>query len=271
MLATRSTQDLIDRAVVLQLVLDPHRFRERQVHAFLDLPIEVVADLLLGDLDLFLAGLLGQGVDRRDDFLDGRVRRFERADDLLFGDLFRAGLDHHDRVIRARDDEIEPRFFALLVRRIDDVVAADQADADARVGLREGNRREGERRGRAGNCQDVGVVLGVCGQQQGDDLSLVAPTGGEERSRRPVDQPAGEDLFFARFAFPLEEAARDSSRGIGVFAVVDGQGQEVDPLSRVCRRAGGDEDHGIAAADDDGAVSLLGEAPGLDRDRSAAH
>ena len=35
-------------------------------------------------------------------------------------------------------------------------------------------------------------------------------------------------------------------------------------------RAGGDEDHGVARADDDGAVGLLGEAAGLDRERASA-
>ena len=42
------------------------------------------------------------------------------------------------------------------------------------------------------------------------------------------------------------------------------------PFARVCRGAGGDEDHRVARADDDGAVGLLGEPAGLDRDGSAA-
>jgi hypothetical protein len=35
------------------------------------------------------------------------ARRLERLDDLLLGDLLGAGLDHHEAVGAARDDEID--------------------------------------------------------------------------------------------------------------------------------------------------------------------
>ena len=57
---------------------------------------------------LLLAGLRRQRVDAGDDFLDRGVRALERLDDLLFGDFLGARFDHHDRVLAARDDQIEP-------------------------------------------------------------------------------------------------------------------------------------------------------------------
>ena len=39
------------------------------------------------------------------------------------------------------------------------------------------------------------------------------------------------------------------------------------PSRGLAARAGGDEHHGVAGADDDGAVGLLGEAAGFDRER----
>ena len=42
------------------------------------------------------------------------------------------------------------------------------------------------------------------------------------------------------------------------------------PFARVGVRAGGDEHHGVAGADDDGAVGLLGQPAGFDGDRPAA-
>ena len=57
MLGDEVGQHLIDRAVVLELVLDAHRLGERHVDLLFDLAVEVVADFLLRDLDLLLAGL----------------------------------------------------------------------------------------------------------------------------------------------------------------------------------------------------------------------
>ena len=104
--------------------------------------------------------------------------------------------------------------------------------------------------------------------QQRDDLRLVAPARREERAARPVDQAAGEHFLFGRLALALEEAAGDAARGVGVFAVVDRQRQEIDALARGGRVAGGDEDHGVARAHDDGAVGLLRELAGFERQRA---
>ena len=51
---------------------------------------------------------------------------------------------------------------------------------------------------------------------------------------------------------------------VGVFAVVDGQRQEVDAFTRIRRVAGGDQDHRVAEANDDRAVGLLGELAGFE-------
>ena len=215
--------------------------------------VELGCDRLGGDRELLLADGRLQIVDGGDELLDRGVRRFERADDLRFGDFLGAGLDHHDAVARAGDDQVERALLALGVGRVDDVLVVDHADAHAGDGLLERNLRDGQRRGGAGDRQDVGVVLGVGGHQERDDLRLVAPAGREERPDRPIDQPAGEDFLFRGLAFALEEAAGNASRRIGVFAVVDRQRQEVD-VARACRARGGDEHHGVARADDHRAV-----------------
>ena len=113
-------------------------------------------------------------------------------------------------------------------------------------------------------------LLGVGREHERDDLRLVAPAVREERPDRAIDQAAREHFLLGRLAFALEEPAGDASRRVGVFLVVDGQRQEVDAFARVGGRAGGDEDHRVARADDDGAVGLLGEPPGFDGDRAAA-
>ena len=192
------------------------------------------------------------------------MRGLERLDDLLLGHFLRARLHHHQPVLAAGDDEIQLALFALLERRVDEVLAVDEADADAGDRLLEGNLGERERRGRAGDREDVGVVLLIGRQDERDDLRLEAPAGREQRPRRAVDAPARQHFLLRRLAFALEEAAGDSPRGVGVFPVVDGQRQEVDAFARVRRAAGRDEDDRVAVADDDRAVRLRGELAGLD-------
>ena len=263
-------EHLVDGRVVGQLVLDAHRVGERPVGLLLDLAVELLADLLDLDLGLLLAGLRGERVDAGDDFLDRRVRLLERLDDVFLGDFLGARFDHHDRVLAAGDDQIEPAVLALREGRVDDELAVDQADADAGDRAGERDPRERQRRRGAGDREHVGVVLGVGRQHQRDDLGLVAPAVREERADRPVDQAAGEHFLLGRLAFALEESAGDAARRVGVFLVVDRQREEVDAFARVGRRAGGDEHHRVARADDDGAVGLLGQPAGLDGDGPAA-
>ena len=77
-------------------------------------------------------------------------------------------------------------------------------------------------------------------------------------------QGARQDFLFRGLAFALEEAARDASRGVGVFTVVDREREEIDPFARRCRTARRDEHHRVAEADDDGAARLLGELAGFE-------
>ncbi len=111
--------------------------------------------------------------------------------------------------------------------------------------------------------QDVGIVLAVGGEHEGDDLGVVDVALGEERAQRAVDQAGGDDLLLGRPALALEEAAGDAAGGVGVLPVVDGQRQEVAGRRSVGIHAGGGQHHGVAVADRAGAVRLLGQVAGL--------
>ena len=52
-------------------------------------------------------------------------------------------------------------------------------------------------------------------------------TFGEQRTNRTVDQTAGQDFFFALFAFAFEETAGDFTCGISTLEVIDSQREEV--------------------------------------------
>ena len=56
--------------------------------------------------------------------------------------------------------------------------------------------------------------------------SLKKPSG-KQRPDRPVDQPGGQDFFFGRTAFALEEAAGDLAGGVRAFLIIDREREEV--------------------------------------------
>ena len=192
------------------------------------------------------------------------VAGLERQNRLFFRHLLGAGLDHHDAVLAAGDDQVEAAFLALREGRVDDVLPVDQADADAGDRLLERHLRQRQRRGGAGDREHVAVVLDVGRDHERDDLRFEVPAGREERTNRPVDAAAGEDFLLGRLAFALEEAARNAARGVGIFAIVDGEREEVDSLARGVGMTRRDEHHGVALADDDRSVGLLGQFACLD-------
>ncbi len=256
---------LIHARVVRELVAQPHGLGERRERLLLDIARQLRVDVFHHHLALRLAGILRKRVDRRDDLLDRGVAGLERPGDLLLGHLVRAGFHHHQAVLAARQDDVHQAALPLLVGRVDDVFAVDQADADARNGRVERNLRQRQRRRGAGNRQHVGVVLLVGRENQGDDLRFVPPARREQRPDRPVDHAGGEDFLVRHLAFALEEPAGNAARRVGVLAVVDGQGQEIDVLARAGRATGGDEHHRVAEADEDSPVGLLGQLAGFER------
>ena len=221
-------------------------------------------------------------LERRLDDVPARGHRGDRLDDLPdhfvalqdgfehhgLGDFLRARLDHRDGVVRADDDEVELGLLAFFRRGVEEPAVADLPDAYRAEDVLERDRVDRERGGGAVDREDVGVVLAVGREDEAHDLGLVVEALGKERAERPVDHPAGEDFLLRGAPLALEEAAGDPARRVGVFLVLDGERQEVDVL-RFLRVARGHEDHRVAARHDGGAVGLLGDLAGLDRERTA--
>ena len=99
-------------------------------------------------------------------------------------------------------------------------------------------------------------------------ISLRKPLGKSGRSGRSISREVSIS-FSAGPALALEEAAGDAAAGVGSLAVLDGEGKKSWPSMADLRGDDGGEHHGVAAADDDGAVGLLGDLAGLDGERRA--
>ena len=220
----------VDGRVVLQLVASTHRVGERAQHPVLDLLGEGGVRCRRVDRQLGFAGGSYQFVDLVDKPSDRLVTRLERAKHLVLGDLLGARLDHDQRVFAAGHHEVQLTPSSLVVGRVDQQRPVEEPDPHRRDRAGERDLREGQCRGGAGQRQHVRIVFRVGRDHERHHLRFVAPAPREQRTDRAVDPPARQHFLFGGFAFPLEEAARDPARGVGVLPVVDGQGEKVDPV-----------------------------------------
>src|SRR5690606_38117944 len=147
--------------------------------------------------------------------------------EALLGQLVGGALDHQHVLLGADVDEVERRGEHLLDRRIGDELPIDfgHANAGNRAGPGDVGNREGG--GGAVHHQDVRLVNLVGGKEEADDLDLIEETLREERAAGAVTEARGEDLLFGGTAFALEIATGEPAGGGILFAVIDGQREEV--------------------------------------------
>ena len=140
---------MVHTSVVLKLPANAHRVTQRDEYRVADFPNDVRVDWVGGHRQFGVAYLARHRVDCVDDLLDRLVARVERAKNVLFDDLFRASLDHHDRLAAPCDNQIKAASLPLLVRGVDEQIIADQPDADRCDGPLRRQSRERERGGSA--------------------------------------------------------------------------------------------------------------------------
>ena len=149
-----------------------------------------------------------------------------------------------------------------LLGRVDDEVTVELADPDRADVVGDRDRGDRQRRGGAVHREDVVGVDVVDRHRHRDQLGLVVPALGEERTDRPVDHARGQRRLLARFALATEERAGDLARGVHPLLDIDGEGQEVH-VAKTADSCGA-EDHRVASADDHGTARLLREFAGLE-------
>ena len=225
-----------------------------------------VDDLDVARLFRGLFGELDDGVDHR---LEMPVSEHHRAEHDVFVELLGFRFHHQHGVGGAGDDQIELSLDHFVERRVEHVFVIDEADARRTDRALEGGSGNRQRRGGSDQCQNVGIVFHVMRQHGDDDLGLVAPTLDEQRTDRAVDQTGDQRFLFGGPALALEIAAGNAARGIGLFDVVDGQGQEVDAFPGRFRGDHGGEHNSLAIGREHGAVGLPGDLAGFKPERTA--
>ena len=195
------------------------------------------------------------------------MAEFDGVNHPVFLDFVGSSLDHDDGLCRANHHQIQLAFAHFAVGRIDDKFVVQQADTHGSDRSLEGNVGNSQRARRAIDGGDIGIVLGIGREHEGDHLGIIPESFGKQRANGTVDLAADQGFPFTGAAFALDEASGDSAPGVGVFAVIDGQREKVSPARPGIRvGAGGGEHYVLARAHHDGAVCLLCQFSGFKTD-----
>jgi hypothetical protein len=189
------------------------------------------------------------------------------AEHFGLGQFIGLGLHHHDGVLGARDNQVEPllgvvaQVVHVVDGRVQDVLAILEAHAAARDRPHEGRARDRQRGGGRDHRDDVGIVDEVVAEHRAHHQHFVLEARHEQRADRPVDQARGQRLFLGRARLALEEAAGHLAGRVVFFLVVNRQGEEVLPRLRFLGEGHVRHDGGFTQRRDDRSIGLTGHTP----------
>src|SRR5207253_1615069 len=164
--------------------------------------------------------------------------------------------------------QVELALVHAIDRRVYHQLVVQQPDSDRSDRTLEGNWRDRQRQRGAVDRQGGWIRFLVDGEDRRHDLDVVAEILGKQWPDRPVDQTAVENGLLAGPSLAPDEPAGDLTGGVQLLFVITGQREKVDSLPWGSCHRRRDEQHGVAHADGDGARCLLGNAAGLDRQRT---
>ena len=141
----------------------------------------------LGNMALRLTRALCQFTDLCADQLDLFVAELNRFHNLVFGDLFCAGLHHHNAVFRTGNHDVQEAFCTLRVCRIDDKLLAHQANSNRAD--RSFKRQVAQRDGAGGRVDGdhIWIVFLVGGVDKCNHLRLIPVAFIEKRPHGTID------------------------------------------------------------------------------------
>ena len=167
---------------------------------------------------------------RGDDLPAAFVPELDGAHDLFLGSLLRAGFHHHDAIFGASHHDVELGLAAFVVRRIGDVLRRSRCRHARRARTCWNGISE---IARAAPAPTIASELGSCSGSAESTMAMTCVSFSEafrkQRADGPVDQAAGENLFFRGTALAFDKAAGNLSGGIGVFTIVNREREKAAP------------------------------------------
>ena len=214
-------------------------------------------------------GLLGQFHLGHALLLDGLVGRFQSLEQCSLRDFVHFALYHHDIVVGGAYHEFEVCFFEFLKGGVDDKFAVDTgnahlADRSVERYVADGDCCRGRQSG-----QRVGHVDAVARVHGDVDKCVGVIVVREQRTQNTVNQTRGQDFVVVGAAFALQEAAGETAGSRKLLFVFNLQGHEVDALAGLLGRYNSCQEHGIAHAQLNRSISLLGQLAGFQSNLTA--
>jgi len=125
-----------------------------------------------------------------DDGLDGVLSEGEGGFELFFGEFTGAAFDHEGFGFGADVNEVEIALGIFVMGRVSNELAGNASDADGGDGT--GPRNIGDHEGGRGAVEgkDIGIILAVGAEENGDDLGIVVVAFGKEGAQGAIDHPA---------------------------------------------------------------------------------
>jgi len=213
---------------------------------------------------LGLTGFFNQGVDGIDGGLHLLMAEHHGAKHDFFGQFLSFGFHHQHSGLGTGNHQVQLGVFHLRSIGAEHVLTVDVTDAGSTDRPLEGNTGDGQGGGGTDHRGDVRIHFRIQRHDRGHDLDFVVEAFGEQRADRAVDQARGEDFLFGGTAFTLEEAAGDLAGSVGLFLVIDGQGEEILAGFSILGSDNRDEDDGVVHRHHDGTGGLTGDFAGLD-------
>ena len=186
-----------------------------------------------------------------------------RTQHLVFGQLLGFGFHHQYGRLGTGNHQVQRGFFQLTAAGVEDVHAILEAHAGGADRATERNTGNGQGGGSADQGGDIRILVLVSRHDRGNDLHFIHEALGKQRANGAVNQAAGQGFFFAGTTFTLEEATRNTAGGVGLFLVVNGQGEEVLAGIRFFLAYYGDQHFGVTDTDHDSGGGLAGNLPGF--------
>ena len=198
------------------------------------------------------------------------VTEQNRFQNNFFRQFFRARLNHHHRVLRTGNHQVEFGNFCLFFRRIDYKFSVNSSDADTGNRTGKGNFRNAKRTGRTEHCRNFRRVVRVVTENSCDNLNVVSESVREERANRSVNQTTSQNSAGLRATFPFHESAGNFARRIHFFFAVNRQREKIYSFLRFCRNGRRHQYRSISVSNEHGTVCLFRHFSVFDNQFSSA-
>ncbi len=213
-----------------------------------------------------LAGVTHQFVNRVDGNVALLMTEHHGAEHDFFRQLLGFGFHHQHGGFGACHHQIKDGILAGGLTWVEHIFAIDVTHAGGTDRAAEWDATDGQRGADRDQSGNIRINFRVQGQGVDHHMHFVEKSFWEQGANRTVDQAAGQRFKLAGTAFAFEEAAGDLASGIGLFKVIDGQGEEV--LTSLAFGLGnhGRQHHGAIHVQQHGAAGLASDFAGFHGD-----